>query len=410
MDTLEQAIGSILSQQPSRVLLSAPKGGPWRRATFTCAAAGWQAERLSETQAFHGTVAPQALAGELAELMTGGLTQLTAFAPQAEYSLRLTKKGKVLTGRKALPGGQAGSANSPDGQEITPDGQVGAAHGVPATHDRKKHYLLPEGTVVPPLVDIGVMTAEGKVVAAMRDKYRQINRFVELVDDALPKDPAQLPSPLRVVDFGCGKSYLSFILYYYLTVIRGVETELTGLDLKTDVVAHCNAAAQKYGYGGLRFEVGDIADYAGAAPPHIVVTLHACDTATDLALAKAVGWGAQMIFSVPCCQHELNGQLHSEELALLARYGIVKERTAALMTDAIRANLLAASGYKAQLVEFVGFEHTPKNIMIRAVRRSLPKSARQKYLDEVNRLNAAFGFAPTLQRLLAESGALPNAT
>ena len=222
------------------------------------------------------------------------------------------------------------------------------------------------------------MTQDGKIVRTKMDKFRQINRFLEFVEDILPQ--LDKDRELTLLDFGCGKSYLTFAMYYYLHELKGYDIRIIGLDLKTDVILHCNELAKKYGYEKLTFLVGDIADYEGVDLVDMVVTLHACDTATDYALAKAVGWNAKVILSLPCCQHEVNKQIQSEDYSLLTRYGIIKERFSALTTDAIRANLLECCGYKTQLLEFIDFEHTPKNILIRAVRRPvLPSSAKKKY-------------------------------
>ncbi len=233
------------------------------------------------------------------------------------------------------------------------------------SHNRTKKYLLPEGEAVDFLVDLGVMTKEGKVVHAKYDKFRQINRFLEFIDDIvdeLPKDKV-----VKIIDFGCGKSYLTFAMYYFLHEKKGLAVEITGLDLKEDVIARCNQLKDRYHYEGLRFLMGDIADYEGTNEVDMVVTLHACDTATDYALHKAVKWGAKVILSVPCCQHELNKQIENEALSSVLKYGLLKERMSALMTDGIRANLLEEQGYQVQVLEFIDMEHTPKNILLRCV-------------------------------------------
>ncbi len=234
------------------------------------------------------------------------------------------------------------------------------------SHNRAKRYLLPEGTPVPFLVKLGVMTPEGKVVRAKYDKFRQINRFLEFVEDICPV--LARDRELTMIDFGCGKSYLTFAIYYYLHEIKGYYLNIIGLDLKEDVILHCDALAREFGYEKLHFLTGDIADYEGVTQVDLVVTLHACDTATDYALAKAVGWNAKAILSVPCCQHELNGQMENEILQPVFKYGLLKERMAALVTDGLRASLLEQAGYRVQVLEFIDMEHTPKNILIRAVR------------------------------------------
>lgn len=250
----------------------------------------------------------------------------------------------------------------------------------PASHNRRKRYVLEEGKPVPFLVDLGVMTGDGQVVRSRYDKFRQINRFLEFIEDILPRLDRERENV--IIDFGCGKSYLTFAMYYYLKELKGYSIRVIGLDLKKDVIARCNLLAERYGFDRLRFYHGDIASYEGVDQVDMVVTLHACDTATDYALSKAVKWGARVILSVPCCQHELNGQMENELLAPLFSYGIIKERTAALFTDAIRAELLESQGYRTQLLEFIDMEHTPKNILIRAVKQGGRKDNRRQ-LEEI---------------------------
>ncbi|TBL72748.1 class I SAM-dependent methyltransferase [Paenibacillus thalictri] len=233
-------------------------------------------------------------------------------------------------------------------------------------HNRKKQYVLEEGRPVPFLVELGVMSPEGRVLAKKYDKFRQINRFVEMIADVVQHLPTG--RTLRIVDFGCGKSYLTFALYYYLKDLQGFDIEITGLDLKEDVIRHCSELAGKLGCDRLHFRVGDIADYSAVEQADMVVTLHACDTATDAALEKAVRWNASVIMSVPCCQHELMPQVKSSVLSPMLEHGIIKERFASLATDAVRARLLEMVGYRTQLVEFIDMEHTPKNVLIRAVK------------------------------------------
>ena len=272
----------------------------------------------------------------------------------------------------------------------------------PREHNRKKRYLLEEGTPVPFLIDLGVMTKDGAVVKAKYDKFRQINRFLEFVEDILPALPKQ--RELTILDFGCGKSYLTFALYHYLYTVKGYEVRIVGLDLKKDVIAHCNRLAKEYGYEKLEFLCGDIAGYTGMDAVDMVVTLHACDTATDYALYKAIRWGASVVLSVPCCQHEWNRQMECEPLQPFLRYGIVKERMSALMTDAFRANVMEACGYKTQLLEFIDMEHTPKNILLRAVRKDKIEQEEipARVEDGLKEVLAYCNTEPTLYRLLTE--------
>ena len=265
------------------------------------------------------------------------------------------------------------------------------------SHNRTKRYILPEGTPVGFLIDLGVMTKEGKIVRQKYDKYRQINRFLEFVEDILPQLSKEREQ--TIIDFGCGKSYLTFAMYYYLKELKGYDIRIIGLDLKEDVIAHCNELKDKYGYGKLSFLVGDIASYTDVDAVDMVVTLHACDTATDYALAKAVQWGAKVILSVPGCQHEANRMMENELLQPVLQYGILKERMAAIMTDAVRANLLTAKGYDTQILEFIDMEHTPKNLLIRAVytgKDSENAAEALKNMEEALHLNL------TLNKLMGE--------
>lgn len=247
------------------------------------------------------------------------------------------------------------------------------------SHNREKQYILKEGCPVDFLVGLGVQMPDGRITKNKYDKFRQINRYLEFIEDILDQLPRE--GTIHVIDFGCGKSYLTFAMYYYLHVLQDRDIRITGLDLKADVIERCNKLAAQCGYEQLSFQVGDISSYEGERKVDMVVSLHACDTATDYALEKAVEWGAQVILAVPCCQHEVNGQIHCESLAPLLRYGIIKERMSALITDAIRANLLERQGYETQILEFIDMEHTPKNLLIRAVKkRGIWKRNRQEPL------------------------------
>lgn len=314
----------------------------------------WQASIYREQKVFHNNY-------EGKEIITTILTWMQEDFRQAQlesehYSgvVLVGKRGTITMKKKPRAAGNRKG-----------EGEKAALQAEP--HNREKNYILKEGKPIDFLVELSVMSEEGKVYKNRYDKFRQINRFLEFVQDVLPALPTD--RPIRIIDFGCGKSYLTFAMYYYLHEIKGMELEVTGLDLKKDVIAHCSALAEKLGYEGLHFELGDIAGYQDAKGADMVVTLHACDTATDYALAQAVQWNASVILSVPCCQHEVNRQIQCASLAPLLKYGILKERMSALVTDALRAEILKEQGYDTQILEFIDLEHTPKNLLIRAIKR-----------------------------------------
>ena len=380
MNSIQDSLTCILNDSPLKLVISKPasKDQPYQKITIEQKGSYYQIAKSTKKQVFHENVAAEQLYEKCVDYLETSFRQMNAWSKDKEYSVSVSKKKKVLF--------RAKTSKTPCDLPWQP------------AHNRVKNYILPEGRVIPPLVDMGIFTAQGKVVRSMYDKYRQINRFIELIDDVIKKESN---THLNIIDFGCGKSYLTFILYYYLTEIRNLSVDIIGLDLKEDVIRKCQAAADKYGYDHLRFELGDINGFSCPFDVDMVITLHACDTATDYALYNAVAWNARMIFSVPCCQHELNKQIDTDRFSLFTRYGIVSERFCALMTDAIRANLLEYSGYNAQLLEFIDFEHTPKNILIRAVQnpgKSL--SARQNALEEARRVMDEFHVDPTLYRLL----------
>lgn len=257
----------------------------------------------------------------------------------------------------------------------------------PQSHNRVKNYVLAEGVAHPFLVRLGIMNEEGRVYKDKFDKFKQLNRYLEFVRDALPEMPEG--ETWTIVDFGCGKAYLTFALYHYLVVMLGKKVRLIGLDLKEDVIRYCQGVAQELGFEGLHFEIGDISAYDGCTKADMVVSLHACDTATDAALAKAVGWNASVIFAVPCCQHELYPQVENVELEAILKHGLLKERFSALATDALRGLMLERVGYRVQMVEFIDMTHTPKNILIRAYKES--KSSGNQGIEAYNQFKKVTG-------------------
>lgn len=336
------------------------------------------------TKVYHDNYDSRDMISYIIEALTSQFRQCEVEHTNCKAIVLVSKKGKVTINRK-----QVRSA------ETEPESTRQSL----MAHNRVKRYILEEGIPVPFLLDLGVQTKEGRIVHARYDKFKQINRFLEFIEDILPTLSKE--RPVRIIDFGCGKSYLTFAMYYYLHHLKGYDVEITELDLKEDVIAHCNLLAQQYGYDRLQFLHGDIADYEGVDQIDMVVTLHACDTATDYALEKAVRWNAKVILSVPCCQHEVNKQIHSEDLSAVLKYGIIKERMSALITDAIRADLLESQGYETNILEFIDMEHTPKNLLIRAVKRTGRSERKAEHArEEVVSLTRKLQIEPTLQRLL----------
>lgn len=388
MSDLQSLFTDCLNETLIRVILSNPssKDGVIKicaRPVLKNKSLLFQIEEYTKTQVFHKNLT----AGDAGSYLTGKLSSDTS-SQTAEFKNALVETksftANVLVSKKGT---------------ITIKKKMNTSTKQPKislSHNRKKKYILEEGIPVPFLIDLGVMTQNGSIVNAHYDKFRQINRFLEYIEDILPSLPTG--RELRILDFGCGKSYLTFAIYYYLKVLKGYPVRITGLDLKEDVIRHCNELAVKYGYDKLEFLCGDIAYYDGCSQVDMVVTLHACDTATDYALAKAVGWGAKVILSVPCCQHELNKQMKNDLLSPVLHYGILKERMAALMTDGLRAQILEANGYRTQILEFIDMAHTPKNLLIRAVYNG--HCADNK--AQIDELLAAFDVNPTLYRLLCK--------
>lgn len=317
----------------------------------------FQREEYANNQVFHENMDKETTVEQICTFLEKDYKQLDLLCEQSSFSALVSKKGK--------------STIKENKNQI--------AKKIDLSHNRKKRYILDTDEVIPFLVDLGVQTKEGKIVDKKYKKYKQINRFLEFVKDVLPELPKD--RPVKIIDFGCGKSYLTFAVYYYLHIMNGRDVEMIGLDLKKDVIAHCNRMAEKYEYTSLHFLEGDISTYDGADSADMVITLHACDVATDFALDKAVHWNAKVILSVPCCQHELNAQIENDMLEPLLKYGILKERFAALLTDALRANLLEQNGYEVQILEFIDMEHTPKNLLIRAIKRGEKADKKQEKLE-----------------------------
>ncbi|MBO4706726.1 MAG: SAM-dependent methyltransferase [Spirochaetaceae bacterium] len=378
----------------------------------------YRTETTAGTQVFHGKLDRTELEDFFAANIPSAFKNAVIETTTETITILANKKGKCTVLRKkknALPDSKLGNAPLSSAEMLA----AGRAMHLSQPHDRQKNYLLKEGTPVNFLVRLGIMTKDGKVHAQKYSKFRQINRFLEYVDDILPelvaRAESQESSALKIVDFGCGKSYLTFAVYYYLTAIKGLKAHITGIDLKKDVILHCKQLASDCGYKGMEFICGDVADFKGDEHPDLVITLHACDTATDYALSYAVKNEAKCILSVPCCQHELNSLLKKrvpdDAFSAMFKYGIIKERLSALATDVMRAGILEKCGYSTQILEFIDMEDTPKNLLIRAIKREThAKTGENAHQSAQNTtettgldaLKSALGQTITLENLLQQ--------
>ncbi|MGL4656269.1 MAG: class I SAM-dependent methyltransferase [Sarcina sp.] len=389
MEELRLKIKEILDTDIIKVVLSnkVSKSYEYNKVVFSVkvkdCVESYQVEKYTDKQVFHENINKEELEEKVLESLEGNYKQVGIWADDFTAEMKISKKGKILLNKKKV-----------DNKEM---------RGKTSSHNKEKNYILKEGMLIQPLIDLGVFTKEGKVVNSKYDKYKQINRFIEIIDDEVKKKDYK---ELTILDFGCGKSYLTFVLYYYFVEIKKIDVKIIGLDLKKDVIKKCNEIAERYNYENLHFELGDINGFKYNNKVDMVITLHACNTATDYALYNAIKWNTKMIFSVPCCQHEFNEQIKTESLTAITKYGIIKERMAALMTDSVRGSLLECLGYKTQLLEFIDISHSPKNILIRASKGKVSKEKKEKSLEEVKALMNEFNVEPTLYKLLKEDNLL----
>lgn len=379
MTEIEKYIDEICSLDVRRAVLSnrADKSGEFVKTVIRALENGkYQAESFTEKQAFHSNFGTDELYGKISELFPSRFVQAEFFTDSYVYSAKVTKKGKLLSSRRK-------NNDVPD----VPDG-----------HNRKKKYIIDSENLPPVFAELGISGADGKIISSKHDKFRQICRFIEQINDVLSKERKD---GLEIVDFGCGKSYLTFVLYFYITEILGKSAHIVGLDLKADVIEKCTSLAKKYGYGGLEFLCCDVKDYEPVGNIDMVISLHACDTATDYALNFAVKCRAKYIFSVPCCQKEARSKVKTDNFSIFTDYGLIKERFCALATDALRAKLLEYSGYSADVCEFIDFENSPKNLLIRAKRTgSADRFRLEKTKAQIDGIKNEFNISITLEKLL----------
>ncbi|MCR5459483.1 MAG: SAM-dependent methyltransferase [Acetatifactor sp.] len=399
MEELQKVLETALDEKLDRIILSNTRDASVStksriRPVLIGGELKFQETRYQGTKVFHENFSREEMAERILKEMQELYRQGEISGGTIDATVLVSKKGKMTVKARR----HAGAAEAPDNAKKGQGSNVETVGNAKTLdHNRVKTYLLPEGEPIDFLVRLGVQTPDGRITKNRYDKFRQINRYLEFIEDVLEELPKE--GTIHVVDFGCGKSYLTFAAYYFLHVKQGRDLAVTGLDLKEDVIRNCNALARELGYDGLHFEQGDISAYKGEKAD-VVISLHACDLATDYALEKAVKWGAKVIMAVPCCQHELNRQIKNDVLRPALKYGIIKERMAALLTDAVRAEILEREGYDVQILEFIDMEHTPKNLLIRAVKRS--KMRRSSAARSLRGMEEFLQISPTLERLLPE--------
>ncbi len=378
MTELKQLVSEIAKLNILKAVFSVPfsKDCEFQKCIVRPMGERFQFESFTKTQAFHENIEASALSDKVCSLLSDSFRQAEIFTVEYVYGIKISSKGKVLHNRRK---------NNDVKAENT-------------SHNREKNHIIDLDNAPPVLVDIGVIGKDGKIINSKFDKYKQICRFVEFIDDVVKKDPRE---EYNIIDFGCGKSYLTFICYHYMTQIAKKKVSIVGLDLKKKVIEDCNALAKKYGYDNLSFLCMDIKDYLPADRPDMVIALHACDVATDYAIYNAYRWQADYIFSVPCCQHEMNGRVKSDNFSLLCDYGLIKERFSALATDALRGKYLEFCGYNVDILEFIDVEHSPKNILIRAKRTTKINDKRRNLIkNKIDTFTREFNAQLYFERLV----------
>ncbi|MBP5245459.1 MAG: SAM-dependent methyltransferase [Clostridia bacterium] len=377
MNETEKYIGEICALDVKKAVFSlAAKDSNYKKATVRKISENtYQIERFTEKQAFHENFPAEKLEEKVNSLFPKDFSQAEFFTDEYVYGAKITKKGTLLHNRR---------------KNDSPDGEI--------SHNRVKKHIIDVENLPPVFAELGIMTGDGKIINSKYDKFKQICRFTELINDEVAKDPKET---FNIIDFGCGKSYLSFVIYHYFSEILGKKVRITGLDLKQDVIDKCNTLARKYGYDGMNFVCCDVNDYTAEEKPDMVIALHACDTATDIAIARAIDWGADYIFAAPCCQKEARKMIKPKNFGIITDYGIINERFCAMITDTLRAKLIEYSGYSCDITEFIDMEHSPKNLLIRAKKKpSADRYKKAKILSQIEGIKDEFGIDITLSKLL----------